>query len=315
MLLGFYALSSIFLASSLIKILEVPHLGFEAEALVYPWSVHSYENAGSQFTRILDLSAPSFSQQKKNGFHIFLPSSQPYEPVFTTTHNQSYYKRLVESSSNQSCNVDAIKQLGVITMKLIYPKRTKGKIVINSTTTVPDSTALVSYEFNKGFNKELNKNKRFESSHNILVGFPNYNHMDRNAFAFNFSNGFFGYVHGHNRYLAPWDITQMVITYKLQTNISNGEITIRTGCATRFSAIYPTPDEIHMDQIVYTDDTKIREIKQSGLQIHAHFYENQYIQQIKVFLITTLLSICVTLFVKNLFSCISTWLTRILKLK
>ena len=71
--------------------------------------------------------------------------------------------------------------------------------------------------------------------------------------------------------------------------------------STEFSAIYPNPDEISYNSIKYNDPEKLAIIAKRGLIFHTKYPDMENKQQARMFAITTLLTLLITLFFKYLY--------------
>lgn len=87
------------------------------------------------------------------------------------------------------------------------------------------------------------------------------------------------------------DISQYRYSLKLKTNscVNNiNSLEIDFGGPTRFTAIYPKPDRESVSGIVYTDKTKISEIKKDGLSMYCQLLESSGLQTVRMYLISTI---------------------------
>ena len=63
------------------------------------------------------------------------------------------------------------------------------------------------------------------------------------------------------------------------------------------SNIYPEPDKLTMNSILYINKAKINEIIDSGLSFHVKFVELENYQNMRLFFITALLSALFAIFI------------------
>ncbi|MBQ9668704.1 MAG: hypothetical protein IJV45_08200 [Prevotella sp.] len=77
-------------------------------------------------------------------------------------------------------------------------------------------------------------------------------------------------------------------------------LTIDYRCPTEFGHLNPEPDEKTISSIRYYDQKKIGKIAWDGLKVHAKFPDMENIQEIRLFALTTILTLLITAF----FTCI-----------
>jgi hypothetical protein len=112
------------------------------------------------------------------------------------------------------------------------------------------------------------------------------------------------------QYYSPIDISQVYVNFKVTTlqnhkPIANNpkletisSLTFDFVGNTVFSEMSPSPDEINMHQIIFTDSTKIADIRENGIIFHADLTDNKNVQTARMFLVTTILSFLVAYWVK-----------------
>lgn len=94
----------------------------------------------------------------------------------------------------------------------------------------------------------------------------------------------------------PWDISQTNMHLILNTNyIKCEKICIDYNGAVDFSDMFPTPDIINVNSIVFTNPHKIAYIQKEGLKFHADFIELKNIAQLRNYILTAILSITISI--------------------
>ena len=100
------------------------------------------------------------------------------------------------------------------------------------------------------------------------------------------------------------DMSQCYYTFRVKTNNvlkqQMGSLSIDFGGATRFSGIYPKPDETTCSGIRYTDKKKLLEIERYGLKVYCQFLESNSVQSLRTYALTTIVTFFFTLFLKML---------------
>ena len=71
--------------------------------------------------------------------------------------------------------------------------------------------------------------------------------------------------------------------------------------STEFSAIYPNPDIVSINSIEYNNPDKLAIIAEQGLTFHTKFSDMENKQQARMFAITTVLTLLITLLLKYLY--------------
>lgn len=107
-----------------------------------------------------------------------------------------------------------------------------------------------------------------------------------------------GVYMGNPSSLAMEDISQQYFNLELDYDcIDSISLTIDFVGSTLFSKMSPEPDAITMSSITFTDQSKIQQISKSGLQFHAQFVELQNRQQVRLFLLTSIMAGLFTIFI------------------
>lgn len=73
-------------------------------------------------------------------------------------------------------------------------------------------------------------------------------------------------------------------------------------CPTDFGTLYPKPDVMTYGAIRYTDPNKLNQIAWNGLEYHAEFPDMENFQDVRLFAITTIVTILITIFFKLIYS-------------
>ncbi len=87
------------------------------------------------------------------------------------------------------------------------------------------------------------------------------------------------------------DISQQYYEIKLRTyDIDSTTLSVDFCGVAEFSQMIPEPDEVGMSSVVFTDFDKIEQIERDGLKFHARFKEVENMQQIRLFLLTSVMA-------------------------
>ncbi len=89
----------------------------------------------------------------------------------------------------------------------------------------------------------------------------------------------------------PYDISQGYFHYKLDfptTERHASTVEINFGGASEILGISPQPDSITFTSIIFNNPQKIDEIRKNGLWFHAQFRQQENLQVLRMFVITTL---------------------------
>lgn len=72
------------------------------------------------------------------------------------------------------------------------------------------------------------------------------------------------------------------------------ELKVDFGGPTEFLAMYPEPDLITVSGFIFTDSLKLRQIMSDGIEFHAKFPQTESLQNARMFVVTTLISILIS---------------------
>lgn len=110
-------------------------------------------------------------------------------------------------------------------------------------------------------------------------------------------NGVLGTPH----WLLLSDLSQAYYKFDIHTDTVN-ELTLAIDFvgATDFSRMKPEPDNIGMSSISFTDLDKIEQIKKDGLMFHAEFKEMKNKQNVRNFILTSLMALIIGAIVKEI---------------
>lgn len=109
------------------------------------------------------------------------------------------------------------------------------------------------------------------------------------------------------------DISKMVeiIRLNLRTAQMINSITIDYCCPTEFDFINPEPDERTMSSIRYTDRMKLSQIARNGLEYHVRFPDMDNVQEMRIFFLTTVVTLLITFILSLLYDLFSNKLLNI----
>lgn len=97
------------------------------------------------------------------------------------------------------------------------------------------------------------------------------------------------------------DISQGYYVVNLKSTTFNDlKLVLDFNGVTNFSTLNPLPDYQTMTAITYTDPIKIKQIKKNGLMFHASFPEMQNKQSVRIFVLTTMMTLIIGLLLKDL---------------
>lgn len=85
--------------------------------------------------------------------------------------------------------------------------------------------------------------------------------------------------------------------YATENNLS---LTLDFGSPISVSEMYPEPDVVSMHSIYFNEAWKIKYIEDNNLVFHVKFVHNDNIQSVKMFWITTMIALFISLFVNNI---------------
>ena len=98
-------------------------------------------------------------------------------------------------------------------------------------------------------------------------------------------------------FMSPWDITQANYFVKFHArNIKCRAVKFEFFGSTSFSEMNPKPDLITNSGIEFTNSTTIQEIMRHGLRFHAKFLEQEQKSAMRLFILTAILSLAISLF-------------------
>lgn len=102
-------------------------------------------------------------------------------------------------------------------------------------------------------------------------------------------------------YLSPFDISQMYVKFRLTTPIDSVRLAFNYWGNTDFSKISPEPDIVNFNGIEFYSKNKIEEIKDKGLVFHVRFSDTSNIQSTRMFILATMITILITLWIGMLY--------------
>ena len=147
---------------------------------------------------------------------------------------------------------------------------------------------------------------------NSNVPYKDRDHQTRDSMVFlnlNSSDSLFNYVD----YFTSSDMSQRIFVVSFCSQVPLSGIAITFDESIIISDIYPKPDRVDMNQIVYTDRKKLDYFRNRSLHFHAKLptYENK--QLIRSLVLTTILTAVFSLFCTNLYLCGRGLLRRFIK--
>jgi hypothetical protein len=69
-----------------------------------------------------------------------------------------------------------------------------------------------------------------------------------------------------------------------------------------FSQMMPTPDVITMSGVEFNDPEKIQQLRMKGVEMLVHFEQLKNIQSMRIFILTSLITLCVTVIIKEIYN-------------
>lgn len=142
-----------------------------------------------------------------------------------------------------------------------------------------------------GYNWEL-LNVKYEAGKCSVTNI-NYAYMDIDR-PFDVSMKVMSNIFFRPGWLNPCDISQGYYRVSLiPSAIDEVMLEINFIGATTFSQMYPEPDVITMNSIVFRDQEKVKIIQRNGLEFHASFNEMVNRQNVRNFFLTTILSLLI----------------------
>ena len=97
------------------------------------------------------------------------------------------------------------------------------------------------------------------------------------------------------------DISRSVEIFKIAGDMQMRKLGFYFLGSTEFSAIYPNPDIVSINSIEYNNPDKLAIIAEQGLTFHTKFSDMENKQQARMFAITTVLTLLITLLLKYLY--------------
>ena len=88
-------------------------------------------------------------------------------------------------------------------------------------------------------------------------------------------------------------------------------LTIDFRCPTEFSHIDPEPDEMNYSAIRFFDEDKIQKIAWDGLKLHAKFPDMENIQEVRIFALTTIITLLMTILLSLIYKLVSNKIYRL----
>ena len=106
-----------------------------------------------------------------------------------------------------------------------------------------------------------------------------------------------------NPFLVAEDVSKMVeiLRIPLSSHSFVKSITIDYRCPAEFGFLVPEPDERTMSSIRYTDSLKILKIAVDGLEYHVKFPDMENIQEVRLFGLTAIITILLSVFASLLY--------------
>lgn len=102
-------------------------------------------------------------------------------------------------------------------------------------------------------------------------------------------------------YLSPFDISQRYVKFQLTTSIDSVTVVFNYWGNTEFSKMLPEPDKVELNKIEFYSKDKITEIKKNGLVFHVRFSDTTNIQSTRMFILATMITILLTLWIGLLY--------------
>ena len=115
-----------------------------------------------------------------------------------------------------------------------------------------------------------------------------------------------------NPFLVAEDISKMVeiLRIPVSTHSFVKSITIDYRCPAEFGFLVPEPDERTMSSIRYTDSLKILKIAVDGLEYHVKFPDMENIQEVRLFGLTAIITILLSVFASLLYKLFTRYVIR-----
>lgn len=121
-----------------------------------------------------------------------------------------------------------------------------------------------------------------------------------------FNNSMSGIIYSSStdsrfNYLSPHDISQIYVKFKIETDIDSLQLTFNYWGNTEFSKMTPEPDITDLNKIVFNNQSKIKQIKEHGLIFFVKFSDTTNIQNTRMFIIATAITILLTVWIGLLY--------------
>lgn len=100
--------------------------------------------------------------------------------------------------------------------------------------------------------------------------------------------------------LSPYDISQFYYDINFSKQIEKSSILIEFNGIINPLRVFPIPDTITTRSIKYISPAKIKEISESGIQCYISFPQNVTLQQVKIYVISALITIIFTILCKTI---------------
>lgn len=115
-----------------------------------------------------------------------------------------------------------------------------------------------------------------------------------------------------NPLIVAEDVSKMVEIIRIPVSSTHfvKSLTIDYRCPADFGTLVPEPDEKTMSSIRYTDTLKIQKIAWDGLRYHVRFSDMENIQEVRIFTLTTLITILATILCSLIYKLTSSWLNK-----
>lgn len=107
--------------------------------------------------------------------------------------------------------------------------------------------------------------------------------------------------HSNNPWRKLYDVSRIDYHLKLPKNAYTKSVCISFGGPTEFLNIYPSPDEIGRNFILYTDSVKLKKLQEYDLRLAAKFPYSENIQNMRIFVMTSVVTVLLTLFFRQVY--------------
>ena len=103
-----------------------------------------------------------------------------------------------------------------------------------------------------------------------------------------------GWFDHSNVWAKLYDVSRMQYRFSPPQNVHLNSLAVNFGGPTEFLSIYPVPDMEGSHFIVYTDEDKLCYIRDNGLDVAAKFPNAENLQNMKIFVLTSILTVLIT---------------------